>query len=163
MTQGLIDPASVSALGGALRTHALRLVGLLDRLGEPTPGSRRPALPETEHERALIAAAATELDRVGATLQGLVTSDVERTARRRGLAEEAARHDLDIDGTRVTELAGPSRVEPRRRVQAREHLQELLNRVTAAEGRDLGLLSRDLEASLVVLAGVSAGARHGRA
>jgi signal transduction histidine kinase len=156
-----VDPGSTSALGGALRAHALRLTQLLEPLGEPAPGSRRPPVPETADERALLAATATQLDRVGAALQGLVTSGVERSARRRALDDEAARHELDLDGTRVMERPGPSRVDPQSRLRAREHLQELVNRVAAAQGRDLAVLARELETSLAVLQSVAARARTG--
>ena len=161
MTPDLVDPASTSALGGALRSHALRLAGLLEGLGEPTPGSRRTAVPQTAHERRLVAAAAAQLDRVGAALQALVTSGVERSARRRSLADEAARHELDLDGTRVIERPGPSRVDPERRRHARDHVQELVNRAAAAQGRDLAALVRELEVSLAALEALSAQAREG--
>jgi hypothetical protein len=161
MTPELLDAASTSALGGALRGHALRLVGLLERLGEPAPGGRRAGVTQTARERQLLAATATQLDRVGAGLQALVTSGVERSVRRRALDDEAARHELDIDGTRVTERPGPSRVDPQNRLRAREHVQELVNRVAAGQGRDLAAIARELEASLAALQAIAARARGG--
>ncbi len=159
MSPGTVDPVSTSALGGLLRAHALRLVTLLEPLGEPPPGSRRVPRPETARERELIAATAEQLDRIGSVLQGLATSGVERSVRRRGIDEEAARHELGVDGTRVTEWQGPSRIDPAHRLRARERAQGLLNRVTAAEGRDLARLSRELTASVVTLRALSAQAR----
>ncbi|WP_347350240.1 hypothetical protein [Intrasporangium sp.] len=153
------DPVSTSALGGALRTHALTLVGLLELLGEPAAVGPSDGAPETCRERDLIRAVADELDRIGAVLQRLATGDVERSVRRRNLRREAARHELDIEGTRVCPRPGPSRVAPDTRAQVRERLQELLNRVAAAQGRDLASFSRDLDVSLVVLRGISERAR----
>lgn len=159
MSAGIGDPASTSALGGALRAMSLRLADLVEQLGEPVSGSRRPAVAETALERELVTAAAEQLDRIGATLQGLVTSGIERESRRRGLGEVAARNDLDIDGPRVKERWGPSRTDPTRRLAAQEHLQDLLNRVAAAHGRDLATLARELEASRVALRAVTVRAR----
>ncbi|MGN6754238.1 MAG: hypothetical protein ACTHJJ_16985 [Intrasporangium sp.] len=161
MTPGPLDAASTSALGGALRGHALRLAGLLERLGEPAPGNRRAGVTRTARERELLAATATQLDRVGAGLQALVTSGVERSVRRRALDDEAARHELDIDGTRVTERPGPSRVDPQSRLRARERVQELVNRAAAGQGRDLAAVTRELEASLTALQSIAARARQG--
>lgn len=159
MSADIGDAASTSALGGALRAHSLRLAALLEQLGEAAPGSRRPAVSETALERELVATAAHELDRIGATLQGLVTSATERESRRRGLDEVAARHDLAIDGPRVVERWGPSRADPANRLAVQQHLQELLNRVAAAHGRDLAMLCRGLEASRVALSALAARAR----
>lgn len=161
MSPEAVDPASVSALGGTLRAHALRLVDLLDGLGEPSPGSRRTPVAETARERELLAAAATELDRVGAALQALVMSAVERSVRRRGLEDEAARHELGIEDSRVAQRPGPSRVDPESRRRAHDNVQELLNRVTAAQGRDLAMVVRELEGSLATLRAISVRAREG--
>lgn len=150
------DPVSTSALGGALRAHALRLAALVEQLGGPDRGRRHPPVPKTAAEQELVGAVADQLDRIGAILQGVATSGVERAARRRRLGEEADREDLDIDGTRVTERRGPSRADPTRRIAARDHLQELLNRVTAGHSRDLAMLSRELEASRVALRALAA-------
>lgn len=159
MSSDVGDPGSTSALGGALRAHALRLMTLLAQLGEPVAGSRRPPLTETALERELIATVAAQLDRIGAALQGLVTKGIERSSRHRDLGEVANRYDLDIDGTRVSERQGPSRVDPTSRLQARKHVQELLGRVAAGQGRDVALLSRELEASQAVLKALTERAR----
>jgi hypothetical protein len=159
------DPASTSALGGFLRSQALQLVSLLDRLA---PGGSRgrstasaPAGADLAHERALVEAVAEELDRVGAALQATVAGGVERAARRRALEAEADRFDLELDGHRVIERPGPSRVDPGRRRHARTHVQELLTRLVSAQGRELGGLARDLEASMRTLAALSERARDG--
>ncbi|MDN5795563.1 MAG: hypothetical protein L0H79_07395 [Intrasporangium sp.] len=161
MTSQTADPASTSALGGALRAQALALADLLERLGEPATHRRNTSGYATGFERDLVAAAAAQLDRIGAVLQGLATSDVERAARRRGLHEEAGRHELDIEGPRVYERPGPSRVDPSVRTRARPRVQELLNRVAASQGRDLASFCRELEASTAALRSISERARRG--
>lgn len=153
------DPASTSALGGALRSQALQLAALLDALA-PGRGARAGAF-DPDHERALVEAVAEELDRVGAALQALVSAGVERAARRRDLAAEAGRFDLELDGHRVLECSGPSGVDPARRAHARTHLQELLGRLVSAQGRELGGLTRVLESSMRSLAALSERARDG--
>lgn len=157
------DPASTSVLGGALRGHALRLaeveeqlalaVRRLTRRGEPDPAVR---------ERELLGAVAVELDRVGAILQLLATEAVEEASRVREITAEAARSDLVVDGRRVVEQAGPSRVDPGQRLVARERLQQLLNRVSAQEARSRVRLLRELETSTASLARTSQRARLGR-
>lgn len=167
------DPAATSALGGALRSQALELAGLYGRLEPPgggrvpigSPGPRWPASPDgdppTAHELALLAGAAEQLDRVGAALQGLVSGGVERSARYRSLAAEADRQDLQLDGYRVIERPGPSRVDPAARLRSRNRLQERLTRLAAARGRELAGLSRELESSIAALADLSERARDG--
>jgi hypothetical protein len=152
-------------LGGSLRSQALQLVSLLERLAPG--GSRGRGAPsaaagvDLAHERALIEAVADELDRVGAALQATVAAGVERAARRRALEAEADRFDLELDGHRVSERPGPSRVDPARRRHARTHVQELLTRLVSAQGREFGGLTRDLESSMRTLALLSERARDG--
>jgi hypothetical protein len=158
------DPASTSALGGALRSQALHLVAILERLapvGSRPGAAPRPDRFDVDHERQLIGAVAEELDRVGGALQATVAGGVERAARRRALEVEAGRFDLELDGHRVTERSGPSRVDPARRQHARTHVQELLGRLVSAQGRELGGLSRELESSMRTLARLSERARDG--
>lgn len=184
------DPGGTSALGGALRSQALRLAELLDdleqvtrrasrarsaqRAGRPTSpsehiGPTRPTGPvdptdptdPTELERDLLARTASELDRVGALLQAWTASVAEDGARLRSLAAEVERAGLAIDGHLVVEPAGPSRADPAERLRHRQHLQELLNRVTASRARELARLGRELAASSVTLAGLSERARSG--
>lgn len=184
------DPGGTSALGGALRSQALRLAELLDdieqatrrasrarsaqRAGRPTSpsehiGPTRPTGPvdptdptdPTELERDLLARTASELDRVGALLQAWTASVAEDGARLRSLAAEVERAGLAIDGHLVVEPAGPSRADPAERLRHRQHLQERLNRVTASRARELARLGRELAASSVTLAGLSERARSG--
>lgn len=175
------DPGGTSALGGALRSQALRLAELLDdleqatrrairarsaqRAGRPTSPSEHigPVEPTdpTELERDLLARTASELDRVGALLQAWTASVAEDGARLRSLAAEVERAGLAIDGHLVVEPAGPSRADPAERLRHRQHLQELLNRVTASRARELARLGRELAASSLTLAGLSERARSG--
>lgn len=162
MTGSVSDPASTSALGGALRSQALELAALLDQLApsrDPRAAGRDRL--DADHERALTESVAEELDRVGAALQAMVAAGVDRAARRRALEAQADRFDLELDGHRVVERSGPSRVDPARRAHARTHLQELLGRLVSAQGRELGGLTRVLEPSMRSLALLSERARDG--
>ncbi|GAA2034856.1 hypothetical protein GCM10009740_26920 [Terrabacter terrae] len=182
------DPASTSALGGALLSQAGRLADLVLDLdasasrasragarrgradaGPPgttdTAGGDRTARVgspgPTRREEELLTRAATELDRVGSLLQAWTTTAVESAARLRALEPALARVDLVVDGHLVVERSGPSRVQPAQRLAERERLQELLNRVTAARSRELARLGRELEQSGTTLAALSVRARSG--
>ncbi|MEO7131947.1 MAG: hypothetical protein ABIZ07_11275 [Dermatophilaceae bacterium] len=154
------DAASTSVLGGALRRHALDVVDVLDGLESPgRSGSRAGGPDQLAEERELLASAAAQLDRIGARLQAWSTDAVERTSRRRGLDEVAARDGLLLDGRRVVEVPGPSRVEPTTRLQSRDRLQDLLNRLTSSDAKSLAGLARELESSTAALARLAERAR----
>ncbi|GAB3877124.1 hypothetical protein [Terrabacter terrigena] len=156
------DPASTSALGGALRTQAGRLADLVvDLDAAATRLSRTGASDPSDRERDLVTRAATELDRVGGLLQSWTTTAVESAAGLRSLEPALRRSDLAVDGQLVVERSGPSRVEPAQRLAERERLQELLNRVTAVRSRELARLRRELEISHASLAALSDRARSG--
>lgn len=156
------DPASTSALGGALRQHSLRLLAIDERLRDAARRVGRQGGPDpTPHERELVLQVAEQLDRIGGLLQALATDVVEDAARVRQLSAEAARSDLVVDGHHVVEAPGPSRADPASRLAVREHLQQLLNRVTAQDARTRARLLRELEGSSAALARISERARLG--
>lgn len=156
------DPGSVSALGGTLRRQAITLSDLAADLEAAAVRTARRGKPDpTARERELVAKLARELDIVGAALQAWTTTVVDGAARSRELMEAARAAGLVIEGNVVVESPGPSRVDPAQRLHTRRRLQELLNRVTAAEGRELGRIGRELTRSAAVLAGVSERARAG--
>lgn len=168
MTTGSSDPGSTSALGGTLRSHALGLTDLAVELEEAarrstrsTRSTRSSRGDPTARERDLLSRAARELDAVGAVLQSFTATALASAARLRELADEAARADLFIDGNLVVERAGPSRVDPHTRLTARTRLQELLNRVRAAEGKETARLAREIARSAPVLGALSERARSG--
>jgi hypothetical protein len=159
---GLGDPGSTSALGGALRQQAITLADLVAELGEAAARAARAGRPDsTARERELLGRAARELDAVGAALQSFTATVLAGSARTRALSDEAALADLVIEGSLVVEARGPRRSDPARRMQARERLQELLNRVTAAEAKEIGRIAREVERSSPALASLSAQARSG--
>lgn len=156
------DPVSTSALGGALRSQALTLADhVADLEAAAQRATRRGLTDSTARERDLLTRTARELDVIGAALQSLSVTIVEGAARSRELDADARRHDLEVDDSLVVESLGLSRLDPATRLQARERLQELLNRVTAATGRDLARLGREVQRSGDVLASVSERARTG--
>ena len=156
------DPASASVLGGALRNHALRLADLLADLETPSRRAARGAGTDpTDWERDLISRAATELDRIGALLQAWATESVESSSRRRSLDAAARADGLVVDGRHVIESSGPSRVDPGVRLRARDHLQDLLSRVTSSDDKALARLTREVTASSATLARIAAQARSG--
>ena len=156
------DPASTSVLAGTLRRDALRLVELEERLREVSRRrSRAAGVDATGQERELLVAVAEQLDRVGALLQTWATDAAEDSARVRHIADEAGGADLLVDGHHIVETPGPSRVDPAARLETRERLQHLLNRVTARRARSRIGLQRELEASAKALAQVSERARLG--
>ncbi|MDN5768780.1 MAG: hypothetical protein L0H96_25085 [Humibacillus sp.] len=160
MTSG--DPGSTSALGGALRSNALRLADLVDELS-PTPHAVEVGRPDhAASERELLVSTADELDRIGGLLQQWTATTVESLARLRRLDQQLAAAGLEVSGNRVVEPLGPSRVDPDERLRSRERLQELLNRVTSFRSKELARLARELEASRLNLARVSDVARSER-
>lgn len=160
MIAGRGDSGSTSALGGALRGHALHLADLVDEL-TPTPYAATHRADDSDVERALLTVAADELDRVGALLQEWSSASTERSARLRHLGDQLAEAGLVADGNRVTPASGPSRIDPETMLASRDRLQELLNRVTGARAKDLARLTRELEASRAVLTRLSSSARSG--
>ena len=159
---GLGDPGSTSALGGALRQQALTLTDLVVDLTEAAERARRTGTADlSARERELLSSAARELDVVGAALQSFTATVLAGSARIRTLADEAVRSDLVFEGSVVAEAPGPSRVDPADRLRERARLQELLNRVTAAEGKELARIARELARSGPALAAVSERARLG--
>ena len=156
------DPGSTSALGGALRRNAMRLADLVDELS-PTAHAAQAGRPDhAAGERELLGSTAQELDRVGALLQQWTATTVDSLARLRQLDHQLAAAGLEVDGNKVVESLGPSRVAPDQRLRSRERLQELLNRVTSARAKELARLARELEASRSTLARLSDEARSER-
>ncbi|MEO7752546.1 MAG: hypothetical protein ABIS35_03975 [Terracoccus sp.] len=154
------DPGSVSALGGVLRTQALRLADHEDRLEVTARRAvRYGAVDPTLAERALLRETAVELDRIGAALQAWTADTTEDSARLRVLAHEAARSELRVEGHLVVETPAPSRVDPTVRLRETARLQERLNRLTASRTRGLGRLRRELESSAVALQRLTTRAR----
>jgi hypothetical protein len=159
---GLGDPGSTSALGGTLRQQASTLTDLVVDLGEAAERAQRTGRADlTARERDLLSRAARELDVIGAALQSFTATVLSGSARTRALTSEATRVDLVVDGSLVVEARGPSRADPAERLRARERLQELLNRVTAAEAKELARIARELDRSGPVLAALSERARLG--
>ena len=156
------DPGSTSALGGALRGQALRLADVVDELS-PTSHAVHAGRPDHgEGERELVGSTAHELDRVGALLQQWTSTTVDSLARLRQLDHQLAAAGLEVDGNKVVESLGPSRVDPDERLRSRERFQELLNRVTSAQAKELARLARELEASRATLVRLSDAARSER-
>lgn len=155
------DPGSVSALGGALRGHALTLAGVIDELTPTRSAVQTGLIDHSVTERALLETAAGELDRMGALLLEWTSGVAQSMTRMRELQVQVSAMDLVVEGTRVVASLGPSRVDPDERGRARLRLQELVNRVTAARAKDLGRLTRELEASRERLTRVSDRARSG--
>ena len=156
------DPGSTSALGGALRGQALRLV---DVVAELTPTAHAVHSARPDHcmvERELLGDVARELDRVGSLLLQWTSTTVESLARLRHLDHQLVAAGLEVDGNKVVESLGPSRVDPDERLRSRERLQELLNRVTSARAKELARLARELEISRAALASLSEAARSER-
>lgn len=156
------DPASSSALGGALRAQALQLAALAAELSTAAEQLTRRGHPDpTAAERELLTSTARQLDAVGAALQAWSGTVMDGSARMRDLHDEATRWGLVIDGRTVLAASGPSRVDPAARGTHQVRLQELVGRVTAMVGRDLGRVGRDVAATGPTLARLSAQARSG--
>ena len=159
---GWETPGSTSALGGALRQQAITLVDLMAELDEAAARAARAG----PSDRWPASGTARPGGTGGSTRSGRPSSPCTATvlagsARTRALADEAALADLVIEGSLVVEARGPSRSDPTRRMRARERLQELLNRVTAAEAKEIGRIAREVERSGPARASLSAQARSG--
>jgi hypothetical protein len=159
---GLGDPGSTSALGGALRQQAIALADVTADLTEAAVRAERSGRPDlTSRERELLDRAARELDAVGAALQSFTSTVLAGWARTRVLSDEASLAGLVIEGSLVVEARRPSRTDPAERMRAKQRLQELLNRVTAAEAKEIARIAREVERSGPALAAISTRARSG--
>lgn len=157
--EGIGDPGSVSLLGGALRRQALDLGRILADLEGHV--ARGPEQLRCEHERHLLNAVSDALDRMGATLQSWTTESVEAATALRALSDEAALADLEIEGGRVLERPGPSRIPPETRLREKDRLAPIAASQAGVLARRRGSLVREIESSTALLAGLAALARTG--
>ncbi len=130
------DPASVSGLGGALRTTAARLA-------EHAEGLDRSAA-----QWLLVQRVVPQLDEAGSRLQVHAQELAELVVSARRLGDRVADAGLVLDGLRVLEPLGIVDVrEAERRIGARPTLQAHADRIAARLGRSRAELVRQLGAA----------------
>ncbi len=128
------DPASVSRLGGALRSTAAGLAARAEDLG-----------PSSELAQ-LAGRVVDQLDTAGSALQVHAQELAEAEAVIERITERAAAAGLVVDGWRVVEPLGVIRAdEARRRLLAQPELQHQLDRAAGRLGRANAQLDRLLQ------------------
>lgn len=172
------DPASLSQTGGALRALASRLraagrrahVAFDDTTGGARGGLGRPDRLVTAARRqydavdAAAAAAAGELDRLGAALQAHATELAEALAHGRSIAARAQAAGLGVFDGIVQPSMGVSGVADARATQSREELrsrlQAELDQVNVLITRRRSTLATALDTSRDLLAAHASRLRH---
>ncbi len=145
------DPASISRLGGILRTTAATLAADARELSPDSPTST------------LTTVLADRLDRVGAALHVHAQDLAEAAAAMVALHEQAAAAGLDVLGWSVLEPYGPvSADQVARRIIERPTLQARADRLSLRLARTRGQLARLVESASQDLAEAAQTARAGR-
>jgi len=164
------DPASCSQLGGALRSHAARLLADRGEVDEALSPLARDALARdpsqlasTERARrdvGLLDTIVEQLDAAGGVLQQYAQELALVAEGTRQLEAAVARAGLELDGLRVVEPWGvaPAEAAGRRRAALPE-LQMRAERLASRLGRARAAVQRSMGPSTGVLARVAATAR----
>ena len=135
------DPGSCSQLGGALRSHAARLLALRQELVERADHLRRDGasaevVAEIDASLSLLETVAERLDASGAALQRFAQELAEIAESVRRLDEQVRTAGLELDGLRVVEPWGVLTTElAQRRGRAQPELQRQADRLASRLGR----------------------------
>ena len=135
------DPGSCSELGGALRSHAARLLALRSELSERAGVLRRdPAagevVAEIDASLVLFDTVAERLDASGSALQRFAQELAEIAESVRRLDEQVRGAGLELDGLRVVEPWGVLTTElAQQRGRAQPALQRQADRLASRLGR----------------------------
>lgn len=169
------DPGSCSQLGGALRSHAARLLALRDelaggasRVGRGTGASGDGALgadlgADLEADLRLLDAVVDRLDAGGATLQRYAQELAEVAESVRRLEREAVDAGLLLEGLRVVEPWGVLTTDlAQRRHRAQPALQQRADRLASQLGRARGVTTRAMVDATQALAVAATVALSGR-
>lgn len=165
------DPGSCSQLGGALRSHAARLLALRDelaggasRVGRGTGASGDGALDaDLEADLRLLDAVVDRLDAGGATLQRYAQELAEVAESVRRLEREAVDAGLLLEGLRVVEPWGVLTTDlAQRRHRAQPALQQRADRLASQLGRARGVTTRAMVEATQALAVAATVALTGR-
>ena len=159
------DPGSCSQLGGALRSHAARLlarreelVERTDRLrGDPSAGDVVADLGASLH---LLDTVAERLDASGAALQRFAQELAEIAESVRRLGEQVRTAGLELDGLRVVEPWGVLTTElAQRRGRAQPELQRQADRLASRLGRARIATARVMAEGTTALAAAATASR----
>ena len=135
------DPGSCSQLGGALRSHAARLLAVREELVERTDWLRREAasggvVADLDATVRLLDTVAERLDTSGAALQRFAQELAEIAESVRRLDELVRDAGLQLDGLRVVEPWGVLTTElAQQRHRAQPELQVRADRLASRLGR----------------------------
>jgi hypothetical protein len=159
------DPGSCSQLGGALRSHAARLLALRTELAERAARLRRDpgaaaVVADLDTDLALLDAVVDRLDAGGSALQQFAQelAAVAESVRRLESAVRAA--NLEIEGLRVVEPWGVLTTElAQQRHRAQPDLQRQADRLASRLGRARTMTTRVMVESTQSLATVAVAAR----
>lgn len=162
------DPASMSALGAALRRHAVQLAADGERLSSgldaASPGWRGPRATGTRRRASTVAAQtrtiAASLDEVGRALQEAATDLAATIAHLRELEDAASALGLEVREGAVTKGWGITGVADAAAVhdedRCRQRLQERVHQAVTTLGRRRAHLGEELARAADLLAQSSA-------
>lgn len=162
------DPGSCSQLGGALRSHAARLLSLREDLVSRSSRVLRPGGQTSDAELAgdldaqlrLLDTIINRLDDGGAALQRYAQELAELAEAIRRLEAEATAEGLVLEGLRVVEPWGVLTTElAQQRHRAAPALQQRADRLASQLGRARGATTRAMVQATQTLAAAAAVAR----
>lgn len=135
------DPGSCSQLGGALRSHAARLLAMREELADRTERLRRDGdaealVADLDASLHLLDTVAERLDASGSVLQRFAQELAEIAESVRRLDEQVRDAGLELDGLRVVEPWGVLTTElAQLRHRAQPDLQHRADRLASRLGR----------------------------
>ena len=159
------DPGSCSQLGGALRSHAARLLALRQELVERADRLRRDGasaevVAEIDASLSLLDTVAERLDASGAALQRFAQELAEIAESVRRLDEQVRTAGLELDGLRVVEPWGVLTTElAQRRGRAQPELQRQADRLASRLGRARIATARVMAEGTTALAAAATASR----
>ena len=159
------DPGSCSQLGGALRSHTVRLLALREELVDRAERLRRdPAAAATvtdlDADLRLLDTVVDRLDASGSALQRFAQELAEIAEGVRRLEGEAAAAGLELDGLRVVEPWGVLTTElAQQRHRAQPDLQRQADRLASQLGRARAATSRVMVDGTAALAAAATTSR----
>ena len=159
------DPGSCSQLGGALRSHAARLLALRQELVERADRLRRDGasaevVAEIDASLSLLDTVAERLDASGAALQRFAQELAEIAESVRRLGEQVRTAGLELDGLRVVEPWGVLTTElAQRRGRAQPELQRQADRLASRLGRARIATARVMAEGTTALAAAATASR----
>lgn len=159
------EPASCSELGGALRSHAARLLATVQTAQDALAGLQRepwagPLADSARRDLRLVETIIDRLDEAGGVLQRYAQELAGAGEAARQLASSAAALGLELDGLSVVEPWGVASADAAaRRRDARPELQMRSDRIASQLGRARAALQRSMAQGRATLASIAQAGR----